>query len=64
MSLHHTNFSPLDHGTIAKRRDPLLVDMAKAVALLPAVAALTVYAIARECWRDVLHLATGKRPKP
>ena len=63
MSLHHTNFSPLDHGT-RRKRDPLLVDLAKAVALLPAVAALTVYAIARDCWRDVLHLATGRRPKP
>ena len=62
MSLRDTSFSPLDHGTIAKRRDPLLVDLAKALALLPAVAALTVYAIARDCWRVHHNQTNSTKP--
>lgn len=61
MSLHRTNFSPLDHGT-RRKRDPLLVDLAKAVALLPVVALMWVYVAGRECWREAVHLATGRDP--
>lgn len=60
MSLHKTNFSPLDHGTRAKRRDPLLVDIAKALCLLPVLAATWVAVMLRQCWREAKQLATGK----
>jgi hypothetical protein len=60
MSLHKTNFSPLDHGTRARRRDPLLVDIAKCIGLLPLLAWAFVAYLVRECWRDVQRLVTGR----
>lgn len=60
MSLHKTNFSPLDHGTRARRRDPLLVDIAKCIGLLPVLAGTWTLVMLRQCWREAKHLATGK----
>lgn len=59
MSLRRTSFSPLDHGT-RRKRDPLLVDLAKALCLLPVLAATWVVVMACECWREAKRLATGK----
>lgn len=59
MSLRHTSFSPLDHGT-RRKRDPLPVDLAKALCLLPVLAVTWVVVMACECWREVKRLATGK----
>ena len=56
MSLRRTSFSPLDHGTRAKRRDPLLVDIAKCIGLLPLLAWAFIASLVRDCWRDVRRL--------
>ncbi len=60
MSLRRTSFSPLDHGTRARRRDPLLIDLGKALCLLPVLAVTWVVVMACECWREAKRLATGK----
>jgi hypothetical protein len=60
MSLHKTNFSPLDHGTRARRRDPLLVDIAKALCLLPVLAATWVVVMLRQCWCEAYRLAMSR----
>jgi hypothetical protein len=61
MSLHRTDFSPLDHGTTRKRQPGLLLDLALCVPLLIGIAAAWLYGLAAECWRDVIYWATGRK---
>lgn len=63
MSLHRTDFSPLDRGTPRKRRPGPLLDLAMCLPLLLGIVAAWIYGMAVDCWRDAVYLATGRRTK-